>query len=113
MKVWLLIKVDQSLNFKCHVNPQSRVYALCDSKNGYCLNFSIDPGKTIKKGNDYLYNLVLNLMEPYLNNLHILYTDSYYSSPKLFEKLKEEKTGATGMMKKIEKDYQMNLQRQK
>jgi len=80
-----------------------KIHCLCDSKTGYCLNYYIDPGKSAKKEENYTYNLVIKLIKPYLNKFHILTTDSFYSGIPLFEKLKNEHTGAIGIINKRRK----------
>ena len=73
-------------------------YQLCDSSNGYCCTFEIytgvDPNPPSAKGKTY--NLVMRLMEPYLNVGRCLYVDNYYTSPTLFTDLYRQNTGACG-----------------
>ena len=40
------------------------------------------------------YNLVMRLMQPYLNVGRCLYIDNYYTSPSLFAELYRQNTGA-------------------
>ena len=42
----------------------------------------------------------MTLMKPYLNKGHSLFLDNWYTSPRLFEKLHEFKTGACGTVRK-------------
>ena len=57
-------------------------YQLCDSSNGYCCKFEIYTGENqdppSAKGKTY--DLVMRLMQPYLNAGHCLYVDNYYTS---------------------------------
>jgi len=80
-----------------------KLHALCESETGYCLNFALDPGKTVEKPKDYVFNLILGLFTPYFKKYHILYTDSYYTSIPLLEKLRSELTGVVGMINKNRK----------
>ena len=54
-------------------------YQLCDSSNGYCCMFEIytgiDPNPPSAKGKTY--DLVMRLMEPYLNVVRCLYVANY------------------------------------
>ena len=65
-------------------------YQLCDSSNGYCCRFEIstdinqEPPSTKGK----TYDLVMRLMQPYLNVGRCLYVDNYYTSPTLFAELR-------------------------
>ena len=72
------------------------LYQLCDSSNGYCCMFeiytSVNPDPPSAKGKTY--DLVLRLMQPYLNVGRCLYVDNYYTSPTLFAELYRTNTGA-------------------
>jgi len=80
-----------------------KLHSLCDSKTGYCLDFSLDPGKTIKKSKDFLYSLIMKMLNPFLNKYHLLFTDSFYTTIQLFENLYEKLTGYTAMINKRRK----------
>ena len=73
-------------------------YQLCDSSNGYCCMFEIytgvDPNPPSAKGKTY--DLVMRLMQPYINVGRCLYVDNYYTSPTLFTDLYRMNTGACG-----------------
>ena len=73
-------------------------YQLCDSCNGYCCMFEIytgvNPDPPSAKGKTY--DLVLRLMQSYLNVGRCLYVDNYYTSPSLFAELYRTNTGAYG-----------------
>ncbi|XP_022802105.1 piggyBac transposable element-derived protein 4-like [Stylophora pistillata] len=73
-------------------------YQLCDSSNGYCCRFEIytgvNPEPPSAKGKTY--DLVMRLMQPYLNVGRCLYVDNYYTSPTLFAELYRQNTGACG-----------------
>jgi len=80
-----------------------KLHSLNESDSGYCLDFSLDPGKSIKKEKNYLHNLIIKMMEPYLKKYHILFADAYYTTINLFENLYLEQTGLTGMINKRRK----------
>ena len=73
-------------------------YQLCDSCNGYCCMFEIytgvNPDPPSAKGKTY--DLVLRLMQPYLNVGRCLYVDNNYTSPTLFAELYRKNTGVNG-----------------
>lgn len=73
-------------------------HKLCDSSNGYCCMFeiytSVDPNLPSAKGKTY--DLVMSLMEPYLNVGRCLYVDNYYTSLTLLTDLYRLNTGACG-----------------
>ncbi|KAE9533968.1 hypothetical protein AGLY_008704 [Aphis glycines] len=63
-----------------------KIFKLC-SKDFYSLRYNIYAGKEAVRETDVSYKIVLKLMEPYLNFGRTLYTDNWYSSVKLAEKL--------------------------
>lgn len=84
-------------------------FVLCDCLTGYILNFIVYTGKTtISNGqsNDDLGksgNVVMTLLEPYLEQGHTVFVDNWYASPALFTKLENHKTNACGTVKKTVK----------
>ena len=84
-------------------------YELCDSSNAYCCIFKLYTGKddTPVSAHGKTYDLVMELMESYINKGHILYVDNYYSSPQLFLDLFSKGTGATG---KYIKNFDQNCE---
>ena len=72
-------------------------YQLCDSSNGYCCMFEIYTGVTgppSVKGKTC--DLVMRLMQPYLNVGGCLFVDNYYTLPTLFAEHCRQNTGACG-----------------
>ena len=72
-------------------------YQLCDSSNGYCCMFEIYTGligPPSAKGKTC--DLVMRLMQPYLNVGRCLFVDNYYTLPTLFAELCRQNTGACG-----------------
>lgn len=76
-----------------------KLWTLCESKTGFLLNYDIYTGKkNIPVGPGGLgYRVVHDLLHPlYLNIGHYVFTDSFYSSPELFQHLHDNGTGACG-----------------
>ena len=74
-------------------------YELCDT-TGYCLKYELYTGKR----NDVsefgsTYDVVMRLVEPYLNRGHHLYCDNYYTAPTLFSHLYQHNTPACGTLR--------------
>ena len=78
-----------------------KAYALCDSENAYCLRFQLYTGKANQLPSQLgrTYDIVSDLMAPYLNKGHILYTDNYYSSPVIAKHLVDHGTNTTGTVR--------------
>lgn len=78
-------------------------FALCDAKTGYALRFltytgkdtltNCDPNLTITE------NVVKELMRGFENVGHVLYTDSYYTSPVIVKNLQENGIGYVGTVR--------------
>ncbi|XP_025407472.1 piggyBac transposable element-derived protein 2-like [Sipha flava] len=77
-----------------------KIFKLC-SKDFYALRYNIYAGKEVIRETDVSYKIVLKLMEPYLNFGRTLYTDNWYSSVKLAEKLNQENTHLVGTLRPI------------
>ncbi|KAK2575766.1 hypothetical protein KPH14_003655 [Odynerus spinipes] len=81
-------------------------YVICDCHTGYIQDFIVYCGKCTEINNNYSTeigksgNIVMTLMEPYLNKGHVLVTDNWYTSPALFSLLHHKKTNAFGTVKK-------------
>ena len=81
-----------------------KTFEVCDSSNGYCCQLELYTGaveEVSPKGK--IYDLVMRLMNSYLNKGHHLYVDNYYTSPVLFSDLFNQDTGACGTMRKNRK----------
>ena len=87
------------LNFRTY-NPMKpvkygiKVYALCDSSNGYLLNFDVYCGK-----GPNMKDRVLSLTGKYLNKGHILYMDNFYNSVTMSRLLLRFDTGTCGTLR--------------
>lgn len=87
------------------IRTKGKVFILCDSKTGYIVDFIIHTGtnadfSTFNKSLGKFENILLTLMEPYMNKGHTLFVNHSYTSPMLFSWLHENKTNACGMVKK-------------
>lgn len=80
-----------------------KLFVLCDCATGYILDFIVYTGAqtNIEVIDDLGISgsVVTTLLEPYLGHGHVVYTDNWYSSPKLFEFLLAKQTGACGTVR--------------
>ena len=79
-----------------------KTYMLCDSENGYCSKLQIYTGKNNSPPSAFgiTYDLVMFMLHGYFGRGHVIYMDSYYSSPRLFFYLWQLGVGATGTVRK-------------
>lgn len=79
-----------------------KVWALCDSLSGYCLQFQIYTGKVDDAVEHGLsYRVVFDLLvEKFLNKHYQVYFDNFYTSYKLVNDLGEKETYACGTLRK-------------
>jgi hypothetical protein len=85
-------------------------WVLADSIFPYVCNFQIYTGKNEKTPEHGLaHRVIMDLMEPYLNKGHRLFTDNFYSSPTLYEQLYEKKTLACGTVRQDRKGMPAEL----
>ena len=80
-----------------------KIFEICDVDSGYILDFMLYTGAAtdIQFDPDLKFSgsVVKTLMTPYLGKGHNLFVDSWYTSPKLFEFLHENNTGACGTVR--------------
>ena len=79
-----------------------KLWVLADSGNGYTVDFIVYIGKAANQGKSKHglgYDVVMALMQPYLNQGYHLYLDNFYTSPELLENLFTQGTPATGTVK--------------
>lgn len=73
-----------------------KVWMAADSSNGYVLNFDIYLGS--EEGRRRIhglgYDVVMNMVKPYLNKQHHVFFDNFFSSPRLLEHLEMQNTFA-------------------
>ena len=85
-----------------------KAFTLASSEHGYMLNILLYVGANTLQGADNEYNkilpqpalVVMELMKPYFNKCHHIYTDRYYSSIPLVQALQVKKTDITGTIMK-------------
>ena len=84
-----------------------KLFVICDCKTGYVLGIILYTGATTLTDIDPELGLsgsiVKTLMEPYLDKNHILFTDNWYTSPKLVKFLYSRGTGACGTVRRNRK----------
>lgn len=80
-----------------------KFFVIVDCKTGIILDFIIYVGADTEIVNyeelGITGSIVMTLMNPYLGKGHNLYVDNWYTSPKLFDELYKNKTGACGTVK--------------
>lgn len=89
-----------------------KIFKLC-LKDFYTLRYNIYSGKEVIRETDVSYKIVLKLMEPYLNFGRTLYTDNWYSSVMLAEKLNQENTHLVGTLRANRKNNPENVVKKK
>lgn len=105
-----LILFKGRLSFKQYIKTKRhrfgiKLYVLCDCDTGIVLDFLVYTGKgnSISKNNvvglGTSGNVVVDLMEPYLDKGHSLFTDNFYSSPTLSNYLFDRKTNSCGTVR--------------
>lgn len=102
-----IIKFKGRLSFRQYLPSKPtrwgiKQYALCESKSGYALRFLTYCGKgtvQLQEGYSLTETLCLKLLEGFEHHGHQIFTDNFYTSPRLFRKLEEDGTGACGTVK--------------
>jgi len=84
-----------------------KVWALCDAKVHYCLDFEVYTGGTGETG--MTFNVVNRLMRQYLEKGHRLYIDNFYTSPELLVHLLAYHTLAVGTVRSNRKHMPARL----
>ena len=120
-----LLVDEMMIGTRCHVSflqylPKKptkfgiKVFVNSEAKTGYVLSFQVYTGKdTTKKGSNLVsYKVVMELLELYLGKGHRVFTDNYYSSPKLFADLFKKNTYATGTVRQSRKQFPETLKGQ-
>lgn len=85
-----------------------KIFKLC-AKDYYTLQYSVCAVKEVERQTDVSYNIVLKLIEPYLNFGRTIYVDNWYSSVKLAEKLIKENTHIVGTLRANRKNNPENV----
>ncbi len=81
-----------------------KLFILCDCETGAILDFIVYTGANTEMTTfDDLGisgSIVMTLLQPYLGKGHSVFLDNWYSSPKLYNELYNQRTGACGTVKK-------------
>jgi len=114
------LSVDESMvGTKCRISflqymPKKlgiKLWALCESVTGYCLQFQVYTGKVESSVEHGLaYRVVFDLMKHYLDKGYKLFMDNFYSSYVLFTDLLKHKTGACGTVRSNRFGFPKDLQ---
>jgi hypothetical protein len=85
-----------------------KLWALCESFSGYCLQFQVYTGK-VDSGTEHglAHRVVFDLMRHYLNKCYKLFMDNFYQ---LFVDLLSNKTGACGTIRSNRIGFPKELQ---
>ena len=120
------LSVDESLvlfkgrlGFKQYIRTKRarfgiKMYEICTS-NGVTLDFLVYCGRGMFSDDDpnselsTTERIAANLIEPYLGDGHCLFTDNFYTSPKLAEHLLVNNTYLCGTVKKGRKNFAKDL----
>ncbi|XP_062394122.1 piggyBac transposable element-derived protein 4-like [Sardina pilchardus] len=83
-----------------------KFFILADASNGYAVDFAVYTRKSdFLTGEGLSYDSVMSLMNrSYLGSGYHLYTDSFYTSPKLFRDLLGQNFGACGLYREHRKN---------
>ena len=106
------------LGFKCYNKDKPekyhvKAYEAGDSSNGYIMKYEIYTGKTNASKKEATYDVVMRLMDPFLNQGYKLYLDNFYTSPTLFMDLWRKKTGACGTLRLVRKGVDIAMKQKK
>ncbi|XP_064179982.1 activating transcription factor 7-interacting protein 1 isoform X1 [Anguilla rostrata] len=84
-----------------------KLFVLCDSSNGYTVDFAVYTGKSsFQTGQGLSYNTVMSLVKrAFLGSGYHVYMDNFYTSPKLFRDLYRQNFGACGTYRDNRKEY--------
>ncbi len=89
-----------------------KLWVLADSDNGYTVDFNVYTGKNAAKDisqHGLSYDVVMELMDPYLGQGYHLYLDNFYTSPQLVKDLFSKGTPSVGTVKPNRKDFPKSL----
>ena len=87
-------------------------WTLAESETGYVYNWSIYEGKQREGNTDVglTHRVVTNLLEPVYERGHHVYMDNYFTSPALFDELKNHQADAYGTFRTHRRGFPMMLQ---
>lgn len=77
-----------------------KIFVNSESCSGYVLTYEVYTGaQADSTGCGHTHSVVMKLMQKYLNKEHKLFTDNFYTSPKLFLELLNNRTYACGTIR--------------
>jgi len=76
-----------------------KIWALCESLSGYCVQFQIYTGKEDQSERGLPYRVVFDLMSKYLGKGYQVYFDNFYTGYELVRDLAEKKTYSCGTIR--------------
>lgn len=112
---------EQMIGTKCRVSflqympakPKKfgiKLWALCESSSGYCLQFQIYKGKELDTPEKGLsHRVVMDLAQNYFHANYHIYMDNFYTSPDLFVALAAMDTYACGTIRKNRGQFPTNF----
>ena len=100
-----MVRSNARFSFKQYIRNKPtkwgfKLWCLCDAHNGYTVHFSVYRGWTseLQSGNGLSYDVVMNLLEGYLDQGYSIYVDNFYTSPTLGSHLFDRSTHITGTL---------------
>ena len=93
-----------------------KLWVLADSSNGYTVDFNVYIGKAAGQNvsvNGLGYDVVMNLMQPFLNQGYHLFVDNFYTSVTLFKDLFAQGVLATGTIMETRREFPVTLKNSK
>ena len=89
-----------------------KLWVLADSSNGYTIDFNVYSGKVAEGAvseNGLGYDVVMRLMQPFLNQGYHLYIDNFYTSTVLVKKLFRQGVATTGTIRENSRGFPASL----
>ena len=89
-----------------------KLWALADSSNGYTVDFNVYIGKVGDGAvgeNGLAYDVVMRLMQPFLNQGYHLYIDNFYISSVLVKHLFEQGVPTTGTIRENSRGFPASM----
>ena len=85
------------------------MWSLCDSKNGYMVNFDVYAGKGKQREANLGIAVVKNLAQPLCGKNHILFFDNFFSDVELAHSLLEQNLCCVGTIRSNRKKFPSSL----
>ena len=93
-----------------------KLWVLADSSNGYTVDFNVYIGKAVGhevSENGLGYDVVMRLIQPFLDQGYHLFVDNFYTSVTLFKDLFARGVPATGTIRETRRDFPPGLKNSK